>query len=242
MTSRSFDSSQSNAAKVLGLSYLPSFLLLAAVNFGILQPLLSGPDPAQIARNILTHETLFRAGLVGIMLYSVGVLVQSTSLYVILKSVDRNLALFATFSRLAQGYIWLLVVLNLFTALRLLSHPEYAALPSDQLPALARLYLSGFDQYYVGLLFWSLASGVGAYLWLKSHYIHSALAAFGVLASAWCVGCTIALFIFPDFSKTVNLWWFDMPMVLFEIVLSFLLLFRGLRTRDRESIPCEKHA
>ena len=242
MTSSSFDSSQRNAAKVFGLSYLPSFLLLAAVNFGILQPLLSEPDPAQIARNILTHETLFRAGLVGIMLYSVGVLVQSTSLYVILKSVDRNLALFATFSRLAQGYIWLLVVLNLFTALRLLSHPEYAALPSDQLPALARLYLSGFDQYYVGLLFWSLASGVGAYLWLKSHYIHSAVAAFGVLASAWCVGCTIALFIFPDFSKTVNLWWFDMPMVLFEIVLSFLLLFRGLRTRDRESIPCEKHA
>ena len=73
------------------------------------------------------------------MLYGVGVLVQSTSLYVILKSIDRNLALFAAFSRLAQGYIWLLVVLNLFTALRLLSHPEYAALPSDQLPALARL-------------------------------------------------------------------------------------------------------
>jgi len=54
------------------------------------------------------------------------------------------------------------------------------------------------------------------------------------LASAWCVYCTIALFVFPDFSKTVNLWWFDTPMVLFEIVLSFLLLFRGMRSRDRE--------
>ncbi len=242
MTSSLFDSSQRSAAKVFGLIYLPSFLLLAAVNFGILQPLFSGPDPAQIARNILMHETLFRVGLVGLMLYSVGVLVLSTSLYLILKSVGRNLALFATFSRLAHGYIWLLVVLNLLTALRLLSHPEYAGLPSDQLPVLARLYLSGFDQYYVGLLFWSLASGVGAYLWFKSRIIHSALAAFGILASAWCVGCTITLFIFPDFSKTVNLWWFDTPMVLFEIVLSFVLLFRGLRSRDRKIAPSDTHA
>jgi hypothetical protein len=242
MMSNFFDRSQGRAAKVFGLVYLPSFLLLAAINFGILQPLVSGPDPAQVARNILAHETLFRAGLVGITLYSVAVLVLSTSLYVILKPIDRNLALFATFSRLAFGYMWVLVVLNLFTALRLLSHSEYAGLPPDQLPVLARLYLSGFDQYYVGLLFWSLASGVGAYLWLKSRYIHRALAAFGALASAWCAGCTIALFIFPGFSKTVNLWWFDTPMVLFEIVLSFQLLFSRLRSRDLQFARSETQA
>jgi len=225
---------QRNAAKIFGLTYLPAFILLAAVNFGLLQPLFSSPDPAQIARNVLGHETLFRAALVGIMLYSVGVLVLSTTLCVMLKSVDRNLALFAAFGRLVYGYIWLLLVLNLFTALRLLSQPEYAGLPSDQLAILARLYLSGFDHYYVGLLFWSLASGVGAYLWLKSRFIHGVFAAFGILASAWCAGGTLVLFIFPDFSQIVNLWWFDTPMVLFEIILSFLLLFRGLRSQDRE--------
>ncbi|MGH8160476.1 MAG: DUF4386 domain-containing protein [Rhodanobacter sp.] len=242
MTFSSFNSSQRSAAKVFGLIYLPFFVLLAAVNFGILEPLSTGSDPAQIARNILTHEMLFRVGLVGVMLYSIGVLVLSISLYVILKPVSWSLALFATFSRFAHGFVWLLVVLNLFTALRLLSHPEYAGLPADQLPVFARLYLSGFDQYYVGLLFWSLASGVGAYLWLKSSYIHRALAAFGILASAWCIVCTIILFVFPDFSKTVNLWWFDTPMVLFEIALSFLLLFRGLRARDQEPTQREAHA
>ena len=242
MTSGLIDNSQRRAAKVFGLVYLPSFLLLAAINFGILQPMFSGPDPAQMALNVLARETVLRVGLVGIMLYSVAVLVLTTSLYVVLKSVDRTLALFATFSRLVHGFMWLLVVLNLFTALRLLSHPEYTGLPPDQLPVLARLYLSGFDQYYVGLLFWSLASGVGACLWLKSRYIHRALSAFGILASAWCASCTILLFIFPDFSKAVNLWWFDSPMVLFEIVLSLSLLFRGLRTRDRGPALCETHA
>jgi hypothetical protein len=28
----------------------------------------------------------------------------------------------------------------------------------------------------------------------------------------------------------VNLWWFDSPMAVFELVLSFWLLFKGLRT------------
>jgi hypothetical protein len=54
-------------------------------------------------------------------------------------------------------------------------------------------------------------------------------AAFGALASAWCAACTFALFLVPDFRNVVNLWWFDMPMALFEIALGFLLLFSDLR-------------
>ena len=237
MTTRAVDSSQRIAAKIFGLTYLPSFVLVVAINFGILQPLIASSDPAQAAKNILAHETPFRIGLVGFVLYCVGVLVVSAALYVILKPVDQNLALLATFGRLVHGLTWLLVALNHFTALRLLSRPEYAGFPSDQLPVLARLYLSGFDQYYVGLLFWSLGATAGAYLWLKARYVPSALAAFGILASAWCAGCTFVLLILPGFPKVVNLWWFDTPMALFEIALSLLLLFRGLRPSGPAADP-----
>ena len=54
------------------------------------------------------------------------------------------------------------------------------------------------------------------------------LAAFGVISSVWCVGCTFVFYIFPGFAKVVNLWWFDSPMVIFELALSFWLLFKGL--------------
>ncbi len=229
MTPGSIDGSQRKAARIAGLVYLLSFATVVAVNFGILGRLVVRTDPAQTARNILAHETLFRAGIAGEVLYCIGVLVVSAALYIVLKPVDQNLALLATLGRLVNGLTWLLVALNLLTALRLLS-PDYArAFPPEQLPVLARLYLSGFDQYYVGLLFWSLGATVGACLWLKSAYVPRALAAFGALASAWCAACTFVLFLFPDFQKVVNLWWFDMPMVLFEIALSFILLFRGLR-------------
>ena len=229
MTTRSVANPQRIAARIFGLAYLPAFVVVVAVNFGILQPLIANVDPAQAAKNILAHETLFRVGIAGFVLYCVAVLVVSAALYVILKPVGENLALLAAFGRLVHGFTWLLVALNNLTALRLLSRPEYAGFPSDQLPVLARLYLSGFDQYYVGLLFWSLGATVGAYLWFKAGYVPRALSAFGILASAWCAVCTSALLISPGFSKVVNLWAFDMPMVLFEIALSLLLLFRGLR-------------
>lgn len=230
MTTSSIEGSQREAAKIAGVVSPLSFAIVVSVNFGIFQRLVGGADPAQNARNILASERLFRVGLAGNLLYSAGVLVLSAALYIILKPVGQNLALLATFGRLIHGLSWLLLTLNLFTALRLLTRPEYArAFSPEQLPSLARLYLSGFDHYYVGLLFWSMGATVGAYLWFKSGYIPRWLAAFGFLASAWCAACTFVLFLFPDFPKAVNLWWFDTPMALFELALSFLLLFRGLR-------------
>jgi hypothetical protein len=165
------------------------------------------------------------------MVYCVAVVVLLTALYVILKPVSQNLALLAAFGRLVHVFTWLLVTINLFTVLRLLSDADYSrAFGPDQLSALTRLYLSGSDAYYVGLLFWGLGATVGSYLWFKSNYIPRALAAFGVISSAWCVACTFVFYIFPDFSKVVNLWWFDSPMVVFELALSLWLLFRGIRT------------
>ncbi|HEY4683883.1 MAG TPA: DUF4386 domain-containing protein [Candidatus Acidoferrales bacterium] len=224
------DGSQRKAAWIAGLACPISFVTVVAVNFGIFERLIVSGNPAETARNILAHETLFRIGIAGDLVYCVGVVVLLTALYVILKPVDQNLALLAAFGRLVHGFTWLLVTLNLFTALRLLSGADYSrAFGPDQLPVVARLYLSGFDAYYVGLLFWGLGATVGSYLWFKSGYVPRALAAFGVISSAWCAACTFVLYIFPDFPKLVNLWWFDSPMAVFELALSFWLLFKGLR-------------
>jgi hypothetical protein len=51
-----------------------------------------------------------------------------------------------------------------------------------------------------------------------------------VIASAWCVLCAVVYLIFPDFNKIVNDYIFDTPMALFELIVSFWLLFRGLKT------------
>src|SRR5260221_6007779 len=126
MTIPGIDDSQRKAARVAGLACLISFTIVIAVNFGIFARLIIHGNPAETARNILEHETLFRIGIVGDILYSVGVIVLLTALYIILKPVNQGLALIAAFGRLVHGLTWLLVTLNLFSALRLLGDSDYA--------------------------------------------------------------------------------------------------------------------
>ena len=96
--------------------------------------------------------------------------------------------------------------------------------------ALARVQIAGsFDDYYVGLPFFGLAATVCAWLWWKSNYIPKGLSLFGIVSSAWCVFCAFVYLIFPNFNKIINDYIFDSPMALFELVVSFWLLFKGLR-------------
>jgi hypothetical protein len=230
MAVHTIDDSQRTAAKVAAFASLITFATVVYVNFGIHSRLIAGNNAAETARNILAHERLFRIGIVGDLVYCAGVVVLLTALYVILKPVNKGLALLAAFWRLVWALTWLVMTLHLFDALRLVKGADYLrAFEAEQLQALARLYLgTSFDYYYVGLLFGALASTVCGYLWFKSRYIPRALAAFGVIASAFCVACTFTFYIFPNFDKIVNLWWFDMPMGIFDIALSFWLLFKGL--------------
>ncbi len=227
---RTIDPAQQTAAKVAGFAYLLTLASVVYVNFGIHDRLISDNN-AETARNILAHEQLFRIGITGDLIYCVGVVVLLAALYVILEPVNRGLALLAALWRLVWALMWLAMTLNLFDALRLLSGAEFSqALGAERAQAMASLYLgSRADYYYVGLLFGALGSTACGYLWLKSRYIPRALAAFGLISSAFCVACTVVFYIFPNFDKIVNLWWFDSPMAIFDIVLSFWLLFKGLR-------------
>jgi len=231
MTSSVVDGSQRTAAKVAGVAYLITFATVVFVNFGIHDRLIVPHNAAETARNILRHERLFRVGIAGDLTYCSGVVVLLTAFYVILKPVNLGLALLAALWRLVWVFMWLVMTLNLVDALRLLSSPDYLrAFEVERFQSLAMFYLgTSFDYYYVGLLFGALASTVCGYLWFKSRYIPRTLAAFGVISSAFCVGCTFIFYIFPRFENIVNLWWFDTPMAIFEITLSFWLLFKGLQ-------------
>jgi len=230
MTISGSDESQRTAARVAGLAYLISFAIVVFVQFGIHDRLIVEGNPAETARSIMAHERLFPISIACDLIYCVAIVVQLTALYVILKPINRGLALLAAFGRLLYALMWVLMTLNLFDALRLLKGANYLQVfEAERLQALAKLSLSAsFDQYYVGLLFGALASTVCGYLWFKSGYIPSALAAFGVIASAWGAACTFVFILVPSFTTLVNLWWFDTPWGVFELATSFWLLFRGL--------------
>src|SRR5216110_4035850 len=231
MTTDKIDNSQRTAAKVAGIAGLLAFVLVVFGNYVLLGPLVIPHNAVDTARNILAHQMQFRFAAVCFITYGIGVIVLATALYVILAPVNRGLALAGALFRLVFAMLWLIAPLNSLAALRLLGDATYLKVfESDRLQALARVQIAGsFDDYYVGLPFFGLAATICAYLWFKSNYIPRGLALYGVISSAWCVFCAYVYLIFPNFNKIVNDYIFDSPMALFELALSFWLLFKGLR-------------
>jgi hypothetical protein len=237
MTISKIDNSQRTAAKIAGWSGLFTFAIVVFGNFVLLNPLTVPGNAAATAQNIVAHETQFRLTVVCFLTYSLGVVVLLSALYVILKPVNPGLALVGALSRLVFAFLWLLSTLNMLSALRLLGNANYLQVfEPDRLQVMAKLHLgANFDDYYVGLPFFGLAATICAYLWFKSNYIPRGLALYGVISSAWCVFCAFVYLIFPHFNKIVNDWWFDFPMAVFELVLSFWLLFKGIQIRGQRS-------
>src|SRR5213595_2664384 len=225
------DNSQRTAAKVAGVAGLLAFILVVFGNYVLLNPLIVPRNAADTARNILAHQTQFRVALICFITYGVGAIVLLTALYVVLAPVNRGLALAGALFRLVFAMLWLVAPLNSLAALRLLGDTPYLKIfEPDRLQALARVQLAGsFDDYYVGLPFLGLAATVCAWLWLTSRYTPRGLSIFGVITSAWCVFCAFVYRIFPQFNRIVNDYVFDSPMALFELAVSFWLLFKGLR-------------
>lgn len=227
----SVDNSQRTAAKVAGIAGILGFILVVFGNYVLLDPLIVPRNAVETAHNIIAHQTQFRFALVCFITYDIGGIVLLTSLYVIFAPVNRGLALAGALFRLVFVMLWLAAPLNSLGALRLLGNSSYLQIVGPEaLQALARAQIAAsFDDYYVGLPFFGLGATVCAWLWLKSNYIPRGLSLFGVIASAWCVLCAFVYLIFPDFNKIVNDYIFDSPMALFELVVSFWLLFKGLK-------------
>lgn len=231
ITTNTIEPSQRNAAKIAGFAFLFAITIVVIANYAVNFRLIVPNDAVNTASNILANETLFRINIACNLIYVVNVIVLLSALHVMLKPVSRNLALVATLCRLVLAFMWCVFALNALGALRLLGDAAYLPVFSvEQLQTLARLHLTAnFDAYYVGLPFWGLASTVCSYLLFKSRYVPRSLAVFGVISSGWCVICAFAFIAIPDFDAVVNLWLFDVPMVLFEIALGLWLLLKGLR-------------
>ncbi|MGA9343291.1 MAG: DUF4386 domain-containing protein [Rhodanobacteraceae bacterium] len=230
-----YSDSQRRAARIAGLAFLFAIVIVILANYGINFRLIVPDNAVDTARNVMTHATLIRLNVACNLIYVVTVLILLTALYVILQPVNRSLALLATFCRLLFALMWTVTAINMLGALRLLGDAAYLPVfQADQLQTLARLNIaSNHDAYYVGLPYWGLASTICSYLWFKSRYIPIALALFGVISSAWCVICAFAFIVFPHFDTQVNAYWFDSPMVLFEMALGLWLVFKGLSPSGR---------
>src|SRR5262249_46134931 len=102
MTSLTVDESQLKAARVIGFSYLFAMVTANFSELYVRGRLIVPDDAAQTAQNIMAHERLFRLGLASYLLCLAIDVPLIAGLYVVLKKVNPNLALFALVLRVVE--------------------------------------------------------------------------------------------------------------------------------------------
>src|SRR2546423_8050639 len=223
MTMGTIDESQRKAARVVGFAYLVALPPAIFAEFYVRTQLIAFDNAAQTARNIMAHERLFRLGTASnLTVFAVDV-VLIVALYVVLKPVNRRLALLATGWGLIETASLVVVTLSDFDVLRILSGADYLhAFEANQLQALARMSVSAHGAVYnVGLVLAGLRSTTFCYLWFQSRFIPRALAAWGVLASFLMGAFAFAFIVFPELTKVVPVGIYGAPIFLFELTMGF---------------------
>jgi hypothetical protein len=231
MTNTATEAVQGRAARLAGALFL--FINATGIfsEIFVRGSLLSG-DVTQVAQNIISSERLYRLSIIGDLVMFAGGLVLIWALYVLLRPVNRDLALLAVFFRIVETAVSVAATLASLIAVRLLSSAEYLkAFEADELHVLSRLarIAFGFGQD-VGFIFLGLGSTVFAYLLLRSRYIPRILAGWGVFASLLFTIYNLVIIVFPGAVETLMYVSFA-PMGTYEIGIGLWLLLKGAKIR-----------
>lgn len=232
----SIEPAQRSAARVVGFIYLIAMATSMLSEFYLRGPLIVRGEATQTAINIAASEQLFRLSTVIHLLTFASDAMIAVALYVVLRPINRNLALLALAWRAVDCAILAVVMLSDFAVLRILSGAAYLdAFSPAQLQALARLCLSvEASGFRIGFVFLGLGSTIFSYLWFKSGYVPRALAGWGVFASLMFAFVTIAMFLFPGLA-VIGLTYMA-PMFFYEVGLGLWLLIKGLRAPEVDAV------
>lgn len=224
------DLSPGKIARIAGFLYLTYFITsIIAEWFGHFV----FEDASATVNYIITHETLFRIGFVISLFSVVFFLLAAWALYVLLKPVNKNIALMILLLNLGGFTIWCLSTLNLFSSLLLLSGADYLKVfQPDQLQAQAMLFV---DLYKNGSAIAQIPYGIWlfplGYLVYKSGFLPKIL---GILLIVDGFGLQIHVlqhFLFPGYEVISYPCW--AISFIAEISLTLWLLIMGVKEQKK---------
>ena len=239
MTNYGVDTSQYKAAKVAGFMFLFS-LIVPSLNWGfILSRLIVAKNVIATARNIIANDMLFRIGITIELIMSVGLLILATALYIILRPVNRNLALLALILKLVEAAIVAVIVLVNFIGLQILNGEAYlTGFAPEQLQASVGLVLNTHTTIYaIPMVFLGLDMIIFSYLFFKSKYIPGVLAGFGIFSFTLILIHALMYIIAPEYAAMlINQIIFYAPSGVFEIIIGSWLLLKGMKPTQMENL------
>jgi Domain of unknown function (DUF4386) len=216
-------------ARVGGVLYLIIIVAGGFAELVVRSKLIVSGDAAATAHNIVTSVSLWRIAFAGELVMLVCDVVLALILYVLLKPIDKNLALLAAFFRLMHVAIYGITGLSTIAPLVLLGGADYlTAFQPHQLQALVRLSLRLHGEgYAIALVFFGCHCLLIGYLMFRSRYFPRTLGILLIVAALSYLIDSFVGFLAPSFEAML----FPgilLPALVAEGSLSLWLLLKGV--------------
>jgi hypothetical protein len=214
-------------ALVAALGLLIMALLAPFAVFGVLDTLVVTDDPAATFNNISASEGLFRSGVAAFLIVIMLDVVVAWALYVLLRPVNRTIALLTAWLRLAFAAVFASALINLLDAAQLVAGAEQSTLQPEQLHAQVVSSIASFDYGWTGIalaIFGLHLFGLG-YLLFKSSDFPKFLGALVILAGAGYLVDSFGTILVPEYTLTIGMFTFVGEALL--IIWLFLRAIRG---------------
>ena len=223
-------------ARIAGLSYV-IFTLAGLVKNFLLNTQLSDIGAIQ-ANSLFENEMHFRLGIAAEAIMFLGVVMASMSFYLVLKSVNKQLAQTGLCLRLVEIIIGgIAVVISL--AMLALSNKTYLLEKFDleQLHSIVVIAASfRVPAYEYSWIFMGFAGIITFYLFYKTRYIPRAWSVWGIITYSSLILYPVAKLLIPDLPHETMFVLF--PGALFELGVGIWLLTMGIKLpNDDVSMP-----
>ncbi|HOY04729.1 MAG TPA: DUF4386 domain-containing protein [Saprospiraceae bacterium] len=217
-------------ARIGGILYL--LIIIAGVLGGMVRSQLVLPDDlTATAKNLLASESLWRASIAGDLIMHICDIPLILILYILLRPVNRNLALLAVLFNVVQTIVLVVNKLNLVTALFPLGGALYLnAFQPQQLHVMAYLAIKAHGYGLgVGLIFFGIECLIVGYLIVRSGYLPKILGVLMQIAGLCYLTNSFVLLLAPAVSDMI----FPailIPAFIAELSLALWLLLKGVNT------------
>ena len=215
-----------------GFLYLGHFVAFFLADNGVHYTAVEPIDAAATAHSIMASERLFRIGFVSFLFAAIFFLLSAWALYVLLKPVNKNLALLFVLLNLGGVAIHCVSQLSEFVAMLLLSGADYLKVfQTDQLQALAMVFLNvyknGFMIANIFLGLWLFPLG---YLVFKSGFLPRVLGILLIIDGFAMLTWFFQFFFFPGYEIVSSLCLVE--GLIAEGSLCLWLLIKGAKNKE----------
>ena len=218
--------SQRTAAGIAGFGLLLMTILAIFALPLVFQNLISPGDAAATMNNIMSHEQLFRMGIVSLILIVFLDIFVALALYLFFRNVDSGVSLLTAWFRLVYSILFAAAIVYYLDVLQLLSGDSYlVALNPDLLHTQVMLSVNSFnDGWALAFIFFGFHLALLGYLVMNSDFIPKIIGALVSIAGISYLVDYFGRFLYPDMD-----WIFSTIFGWGELIFMIWLIFYSVK-------------